>query len=107
MRRLRTVLQFFVVIILVIHAPSPHNAMATDRAATGGAQTLDEIMARQKGAAADNTARRTAIGNPENAAAMTAPLGTLGGASDPDLCVPCVLAPPMSTPHMMDQGQKS
>lgn len=85
MRRLRTVLQFFVVIILVAHAPSPHNAMATDRAATVGAQTLDEIMARQKGVAADNTVRPTAIGNPENAAAMTAPLGALGGASDPDL----------------------
>ena len=56
-----------------------------DRAATGGAQTLEDILARQKGAKIDDAFRREATGNPDNAAGIAAQLGTLGGASDPEL----------------------
>ncbi|GAB4388842.1 formate dehydrogenase subunit gamma [Albidovulum sp.] len=60
-------------------------AAGGDRAATGGAQTLEDILARQKGLKIDDSFRRQAIGDPAHAAPMTAPLGTLGGVSDPEL----------------------
>ncbi|MGJ8584463.1 MAG: formate dehydrogenase subunit gamma [Marinosulfonomonas sp.] len=53
-----------------------------DRSATGGAQTLEDIMARQAGQKVDNSFRSDAIGNPDGAAATTNQLGTLGGVSD-------------------------
>lgn len=55
------------------------------REATGGASTLEDILRRQDGLRADNTYRSGNTGNPEMAAPMTDQLGTLGGASDPDL----------------------
>jgi formate dehydrogenase subunit gamma len=58
---------------------------AASREATGGAQTLEDILRRQRGEPIDDTFRREAIGNPDAAAPETAPLGTLGGASDPEL----------------------
>lgn len=68
-------------------APSGANdaALAEARVATGGAQTLEDILARQRGEQIDDAFRRTATGNPDAAAAMTQQLGTLGGASDPEL----------------------
>lgn len=62
-------------------APPPQ----PDRAATGGAQTLEDIMARQRGEKVDNSFRSGATGDPDSAAAMADQLGTLGGASDPEL----------------------
>ncbi|MEN8659464.1 formate dehydrogenase subunit gamma [Marivita sp.] len=56
-----------------------------DRSATGGATTLEDIMRRQQGLAVDNTFRSENVGNPDTAAGLTDQLGTLGGASDPDL----------------------
>lgn len=56
-----------------------------DRSATGGAQTLEDIMARQAGQKVDNSFRSDAIGNPDAAAPSTNQLGTLGGVSDPEL----------------------
>ncbi|SMX23606.1 formate dehydrogenase subunit gamma [Boseongicola aestuarii] len=56
-----------------------------DRSATGGAQTLEDIMRRQRGEPVDNSFRSDATGNPENAAGIENQLGTLGGASDPEL----------------------
>ena len=56
-----------------------------DRSATGGAQTLEDIMARQRGETIDDSFRRNATGDPNSAAAITNQLGTLGGASDPEL----------------------
>ncbi|WP_172294743.1 formate dehydrogenase subunit gamma [Pseudoruegeria sp. HB172150] len=53
--------------------------------ATGGAQTLEDILARQRGEEIDDSFRREAIGNPDNAASMTGQLGTLGGVSDAEL----------------------
>jgi formate dehydrogenase subunit gamma len=60
---------------------------ATDapRAATGGAQTLEDILRRQEGQEMDDSFRSGLTGRPELAAPMTEQLGTLGGASDPDL----------------------
>ncbi|UWR24413.1 formate dehydrogenase subunit gamma [Sulfitobacter sp. S190] len=56
-----------------------------DRSATGGAPTLEDIMARQNGQDVDNAARRANTGDPDSAAGIANQLGTLGGASDPDL----------------------
>ncbi len=56
-----------------------------DRSTTGGAQTLADIMARQKGEKVDDAFRRNKIGDPDGAAAISGQLGTLGGASDPEL----------------------
>ena len=58
---------------------------ADARAATGGAQNLEDIMRRQEGAKIDDSFRSDLTGNPDVAAATTDQLGTLGGASDPDL----------------------
>ncbi|MDP4032476.1 MAG: formate dehydrogenase subunit gamma [Pseudorhodobacter sp.] len=58
---------------------------ADPRFVTGGAQTLADILARQRGEPIDDTFRRSAIGDPARAAATTNPLGTLGGVSDPEL----------------------
>ncbi|MEO0991768.1 MAG: formate dehydrogenase subunit gamma, partial [Pseudomonadota bacterium] len=57
---------------------------AVDRTVTGGAQTLEDILARQRGEKVDNDFRRK-FGDPDSAAGMAQQLGTLGGASDPEL----------------------
>ncbi len=54
------------------------------RSATGGAQTREDIMARQRGEEVDTSFRRE-FGNPDDAPGLAQQLGTLGGASDPDL----------------------
>ena len=58
---------------------------AQTRAATGGAQTLEDILNRQAGRPVADDFRRHATGDPAAAAAPTAQLGTLGGASDAEL----------------------
>lgn len=55
------------------------------REATGGAATLEDIMRRQDGQKVDNSFRRGAAENPDGAAPVSGQLGTLGGASDPEL----------------------
>jgi formate dehydrogenase subunit gamma len=60
-------------------------ATDTPRAATGGAQTLEDILRRQEGQVVDDSFRRSNTGIPDSAAPITEQLGTLGGASDPDL----------------------
>ncbi|MGR3622851.1 formate dehydrogenase subunit gamma [Pseudophaeobacter sp.] len=60
-------------------------AQVVDRSVTGGAQTLDDILARQRNQAVEDSFRRDAIGNPDSAAGLSQQLGTLGGASDPEL----------------------
>ena len=56
-----------------------------DRSATGGAQNLNDILARQRGQALNDSFRSDNTGNPDAAAAITQQLGTLGGVSDPEL----------------------
>ena len=58
---------------------------APDRSATGGATTLEDIMARQRGEEVDMSFRRENLGDPDSAAGMASQLGTLGGSSDPEL----------------------
>lgn len=53
-----------------------------DRASTGGAQTLQDILRRQEQLNVDDSFRSENLGNPENAPPITAPLGTRGGVSD-------------------------
>jgi len=62
----------------------PVTAQTTpDRSATGGAQTLADIMARQNGETLDDSFRRDNTGDPTGAATVPQ-LGTRGGASDPE-----------------------
>ena len=56
-----------------------------DRSATGGAQTLDDILARQRGEKIDDSFRSGATGDPDNAAGVANQLGTLGGTSDAEV----------------------
>ena len=86
MQRLLSVL----LLVLTCALPAPIFAQdaampEADRSATGGAQTLEDIMRRQEGLKVDNNFRSSVTGNPEGAAAISDQLGTRGGASDPDL----------------------
>ncbi len=74
-------------LVLILHlgaAQAQDSAPEPDRSATGGAQTLEDIMARQRGEAVDNSFRREGDGGTP-AGDITGVLGTLGGASDPEL----------------------
>ncbi|WP_368344607.1 formate dehydrogenase subunit gamma [Pelagovum sp. HNIBRBA483] len=55
------------------------------RAATGGAQTLEDILARQRGETIDMSFRDTLTGPDADEAAFVQQLGTLGITSDPAL----------------------
>jgi len=55
------------------------------RAATGGAQTLEDILARQQGQNIDSEFRKSATGDGNTAAAIASQLGTLGGTSDAEV----------------------
>lgn len=77
-----------VLTLILRPAPEPDGLQAeltVAREATGGAPTREEIMARQRGETVDDSYRRSNIGDPDSAAALTQQLGTLGGASDPEL----------------------
>jgi formate dehydrogenase subunit gamma len=58
---------------------------APDRSATGGAQTLEDVLRRQEALRVDDAERRGALGDPASAAPTTDQLGTLGGVSDSEL----------------------
>ncbi|WP_322002113.1 formate dehydrogenase subunit gamma [Marinobacter alexandrii] len=60
-------------------------ASAGDRTATGGAQTLEDIMARQRQLKVDESFRSENLGDPANAAPINDQLGTNGGRSDADV----------------------
>lgn len=55
------------------------------RAATGGAQTLDDILARQRGVKVDNSFRSNALGDEVPPAKYAPQLGPLGAASDAEV----------------------
>lgn len=83
-------LRLLSVFMLLLCCALPLSAQETaapepDRSATGGAQTLEDIMRRQQGLDVDNSFRSSVTGSPENAPSISDQLGTRGGASDPDL----------------------
>ncbi|WP_424972452.1 formate dehydrogenase subunit gamma [Dinoroseobacter sp. S76] len=82
---LRSLLALVLSLTLVSMAPAQDTPTAAepDRSATGGAPTLEDILARQRGENVDLSYRLDSTGN--NAADMAAQLGTLGGASDSDV----------------------
>ncbi|WP_112323223.1 formate dehydrogenase subunit gamma [Oceanibium sediminis] len=89
---MRQWLQAALVSLAILAAPAaaqeagPNTAApGAERAATGGATTLEDILARQRGEKVDLTFRAGNTGDPDSAAAITSQLGTLGGASDADV----------------------
>ncbi|AXS84124.1 formate dehydrogenase subunit gamma [Marinobacter sp. Arc7-DN-1] len=70
---------------LVFNPVWAEEAPAVDRTSTGGAQTLEDILARQKQLEIDESFRSENLGNPANAAPISGRLGTLGGRSDSDI----------------------
>ncbi|MEL7124709.1 MAG: formate dehydrogenase subunit gamma [Pseudomonadota bacterium] len=77
MRALLCILAF----CLALPALAQEASQPIDRSATGGAQTLEDIMARQRG---EEVAPKTGDANGA-AQELSGQLGTLGGASDPAL----------------------
>jgi formate dehydrogenase subunit gamma len=69
---------------LMLNPALAQEAPAVDRTATGGAQTLEDIMARQKQLEVDESFRSENLGDPANAATISDELGTLGGSSVAD-----------------------
>lgn len=57
---------------------------SVDQTRTGGDQTLEDIMARQKQLDVDESPRPDNLGDPANAPPTTGPLGTQGGSSVAD-----------------------
>lgn len=86
MRLLHRLILPLLAVLFLATAPTAPLAQteAPDRAATGGATTLEDIMARQRGETIDNSHRSSNTGT-ETAAGIAAQLGTLGGASDSDV----------------------
>ncbi|ARE84605.1 Formate dehydrogenase, gamma subunit [Roseovarius sp. EC-HK134] len=84
---MRAILSLALCFLLALPAMAQDTPTATgpDRSATGGAQTLDDILARQRGEQIDDSFRRNATGNADDAAGMAGQLGTLGGASDAEV----------------------
>ncbi|MEL7212847.1 MAG: formate dehydrogenase subunit gamma [Pseudomonadota bacterium] len=84
---LRNFIALLLTITLASAAFAQDAATPTDdtRAATGGAPTLADIMARQNGEQVPNATRELLTGDPLNAANVANQLGTLGGASDSEV----------------------
>ena len=80
---IRLFLTLVISVVLTISAMA--QAPVVDRSATGGAQTLEDVIARQKGEVITDDFRRNATGDPNLAADAAQQLGTLGGVSDPEL----------------------
>ncbi len=85
MSALKVLIQAIFFVLLASVATAQEATPQPDRSATGGAQTLEDILARQRGEQIDDSFRRNLTGDPNNAAGLANQLGTLGGASDPDL----------------------
>ena len=82
---MRALLTLIIALFLAIPSVAQEAAPEPDRSATGGAQTLEDILARQRGEEVDDSFRRGNLGDPDSAAAISEQLGVLGGASDPEL----------------------
>ncbi len=82
---LRHLMAFLTFVLLAVPVTAPAQEAETpaiDRSATGGAQTLEDILARQRGEKIDDSFRSENLGGD----ALNVPgLGPLGGSSDPEL----------------------
>lgn len=85
MSALRVLIQALVLVMVTGFAQAQTTEEPVDRSATGGAQTLEDILARQRGEEVDNSFRSDLTGDPDSAAELSRQLGTLGGSSDPEL----------------------
>ncbi|OEY66436.1 formate dehydrogenase subunit gamma [Marinobacter sp. X15-166B] len=74
----------FLLVTLSLNSVWADEAHAVDRTATGGAQTLEDIMARQQKLKVDGAFRSENLGDPAHAAPATDQLGTRGGVSISD-----------------------
>jgi len=74
----------FALATLISNPVWAQDAQSVDRSATGGAQTLEDIMARQKQLEVDDSFRSENLGNPADAPPISGPLGTQGGSSVAD-----------------------
>jgi formate dehydrogenase subunit gamma len=83
---MRAILSLALCLLLALPAAAQDapTTAAPDRAATGGAQTLEDILARQRGEPVDDSFRRNATGG-DDAAGRAGQLGTLGGSSDAEV----------------------
>ena len=83
-------MKLFLVLILTltsfgsIRADGGQNSGKESRAQTGGAQTLEDILARQKGEVVDYEFRKNALGQ-RDLTNSTVPLGNMGLASDAEV----------------------
>lgn len=75
----------FTMAALVFNPSWAEDAPAVDRSSTGGAQTLNDIMARQSQIKVDEAFRSENIGDPSKAAPITEQLGSRGGVSDSEV----------------------
>ncbi|MBE9476369.1 MAG: formate dehydrogenase subunit gamma [Proteobacteria bacterium] len=81
----RILLSVFITAFMCM-APAFAQDSSTDvRAATGGAQTLDDILARQQRQKVDSEFRRSANGAENTAADISSQLGTLGSTSNAEV----------------------
>ncbi|MEM1073573.1 MAG: formate dehydrogenase subunit gamma [Pseudomonadota bacterium] len=81
----RLIQVFALYLIFASSAFAQDASVERDRSATGGAQTLEDILERQQGLKVDNAFRSEMMGDPALAQPPASQLGTAGGASDPDL----------------------
>lgn len=82
LRHLMAILTFVLLAVPVTAPAQEAETPAIDRSATGGAQTLEDILARQRGETLDDRFRSDNLGGD----ALAVPgLGPLGGSSDPEL----------------------
>ncbi|KMQ73258.1 formate dehydrogenase subunit gamma [Marinobacter subterrani] len=72
----------FLLVALMFHPAWAQEVPTVDRTATGGAQTLEDILRRQQQLEVDEKFRSENIGDPADAPPISAPLGTRGGVSD-------------------------
>ena len=85
MKFLSTLVVMLALALCPLAAAAQEVVPPADTQAATPAPTLEDILRRQEGLDVDNTGRAALTGNPAAAAPETGPLGTLGGASDPDL----------------------
>ncbi|MDV3504241.1 formate dehydrogenase subunit gamma [Marinobacter sp. M-5] len=74
----------FALATLLVNPTWAQETAEVDRSSTGGAQTLEDIMARQQQMKVDESFRSENLGTPDKAPAISEPLGTRGGVSDAD-----------------------